>query len=346
MTDRGVVCRGLWQGEEVLGVRLSWSKRYITLAPVATLIGLAFRLYDPEGLLGAEVPEGAITLALVPADAPGVRIGRRHYPLGLAFMNGPVQGHDVFLPLEAVIGGREGVGRGWRMLMECLAEGRGISLPALSVAAAKLACREVGAYARVRQQFSLPVARFEGVQEALGRMAGRTYWMDAARRFLTVGLDAGERPAVASAILKYHLTESMRRVVADGMDVRGGSGICLGPRNRMGLVWQAVPVGITVEGANILAAIPGCSSSWRRRATKVPAAGGAASGRSGGWPGTSPAAWRGRSGTALAARASCGCPAAATPPATCARPRASAPASPRPPTSRCSRSAAASSAAR
>ena len=252
MTDRGVVCRGRWRGEEVLGIRLSWSKRYITLAPVATLIGLAFRLHDPEGLLGGEVPDGAITLALVPADAPGVRIGRRHLPLGLAFMNGPIQGEDVFVPLEAVIGGRAGVGRGWRMLMECLAEGRGISLPALSVAAAELACREVGAYARVRRQFGAPLARFEGVQEALGRMAGRTYWMDAARRFLTVGLEAGERPAVASAILKHRLTEAMRRVVADAMDVRGGSAICLGPRNRLGLVWQAVPVGITVEGANIL----------------------------------------------------------------------------------------------
>ncbi len=252
MTDHGVVCMGTWQGRETLGVRLTWSKRYITLAPVATLIGLAFRLYDPEGLLGREVPEGAITLALVPADAPGVRIGRRHYPLGLAFMNGPIQGEDVFVPLEAVIGGKDGVGRGWRMLMECLAAGRGISLPALSAAAARLACRDVGAYARVRRQFGLPLARFEGVQEALGRMAGTTYWMEAARRFMLAGLEAGERPAVASAIVKHRLTEGMRRVVADAMDVRGGSAICLGPRNRMGLVWQAVPVGITVEGANIL----------------------------------------------------------------------------------------------
>ncbi|HEX7043735.1 MAG TPA: acyl-CoA dehydrogenase [Burkholderiales bacterium] len=250
--DYGVVCRGSFGGrDDVLGVRLTWEKRYITLAPVATLLGLAFRLYDPDRLLGGEIDRG-ITLALVPTDTPGVHIGRRHNPLNTPFQNGPTWGRDVFIPLEWLIGGRDYIGQGWRMLVERLAVGRGISLPALSVASGKMACRGTGAYARVRKQFKLPIGRFEGVEEALARIAGYTYRMDAARQLTLVGLDAGEQPAVVSAIVKYQLTEHMRQVLNDAMDVHGGSGICLGPRNLIGTAYQAVPIGVTVEGANIL----------------------------------------------------------------------------------------------
>lgn len=250
--DYGVVCRGTFQGKDgVLGVRVTWEKRYITLGPVATVLGLAFKLYDPDRLLGGEVERG-ITLALIPTDTPGVNIGRRHNPLNTPFQNGPNSGKDVFIPLDWLIGGREYIGQGWRMLVERLAVGRGISLPALSVASGKLACRGTGAYARVRKQFKLPIGRFEGIEEALARIAGYTYFMDAARQFTLVGLDGGEQPAVVSAIVKYQLTEHMRRLVNDAMDVHGGSGICLGPRNLIGIGYQAVPIGITVEGANIL----------------------------------------------------------------------------------------------
>lgn len=249
--DTGVVCRATFEGEEVLGIRLDWDKRYITLAPVATVLGLAFRLRDPEGLLGGAEDRG-ITLALIPADTPGVDIGRRHVPLNIAFHNGPIRGRDVFIPLDWVIGGRDGVGEGWRMLMECLAAGRSISLPALGTGAGKLVSRYTGAYARIRRQFRQPIGRFEGVEEALARIAGHTYVMDAARVMTAQALDRGEHPAVASAIVKYHLTERMRQVVNDGMDVQGGSGICMGPRNLLGRVYHAVPISITVEGANIL----------------------------------------------------------------------------------------------
>jgi acyl-CoA dehydrogenase len=251
MPDRGVVCRGLHQGRETLGIRLNWEKRYITLGPVATLLGLAFRLFDPDHLLGPEEDVG-ITLALIPTDHPGVRIGRRHNPLDIAFHNGPNWGEDVFIPLEWVIGGRARVGQGWRMLMDCLAAGRSISLPALSTGAGQLACRATGAYARIRKQFKLPIGRFEGVEEALARIAGYTYLMDAARSLTARAVDLGEQPAVASAIVKYQLTEHMRRVVNDAMDVHGGSGICLGPQNLIGRAYQALPISITVEGANIL----------------------------------------------------------------------------------------------
>lgn len=252
MPDYGVVCRGTFDGkDDVLGVRLTWEKRYITLGPVATLLGLAFKLYDPDGLLGPQVERG-ITLALIPTDTPGVEIGRRHNPLNAAFQNGPNSGKDVFIPMEWLIGGPKYIGQGWRMLVERLAVGRGISLPALSVASGKMTCRGTGAYARVRKQFKVPVGRFEGVEEALARIAGETYLMDAARQFTLVGLDAGEQPAVVSAIVKYQLTERMRRVVNDAMDVHGGSGICLGPRNLIGFGYQSLPISITVEGANIL----------------------------------------------------------------------------------------------
>lgn len=250
--DYGIVCRQDFQGQkDVLGMRLTWKKRYITLGPVATLLGLAFKLYDPEHLIGDEEDRG-ITLALIPTDTPGVNIGRRHLPLNIVFMNGPNSGDDVFVPLDWIIGGPERVGQGWRMLMECLSDGRAVSLPALSVGAAKLASRSIGAYARVRRQFKLPIGRFEGVQEALARIGGFTYMMDAARVMTLNALDNGEKPSVISAIVKYHLTEQMRQVVNDSMDILGGAGICLGPRNIMGRAYQALPISITVEGANIL----------------------------------------------------------------------------------------------
>ena len=251
LPDIGVVCRGQHDGQDVLGVRLTFEKRYITLAPVATLIGLAFRLRDPDGLLGGDVERG-ITVLLLPADTPGVERGRRHLPLDVPFQNGPIVGRDVFAPLEWIIGGEAGIGHGWQMLVSCLSEGRGISLPALSTGVAKLAARYTGAYARVREQFGLPIGRFEGVQEALARIGGRCYQMDAARRLTLHGLDAGERPAVVTAILKYQLTERGRQVVNDAMDVQAGSGVMLGPRNLLGRYYQVMPVAITVEGANIL----------------------------------------------------------------------------------------------
>lgn len=249
--DVGIVCKGLWQGQEVIGMRVTWDKRYITLAPVCTLLGLAFRLYDPEGLLGDKKDLG-ITCTLVPADHPGVELGRRHLPLDAMFMNGPTRGKDVFMPLDFIIGGAAMAGQGWRMLMECLAAGRAISLPASHSGMAQLTARAVGGYARVRQQFGMPIGRFEGVEEALTRIGAYTYLMDAVRRFTAGAVDLGEKPAVASAIAKYHVTERARRVVADGMDVIGGKGICLGPSNFLGRAWQQTPIGITVEGANIL----------------------------------------------------------------------------------------------
>lgn len=249
--DRGVVCKGQWKGEEVIGMRVSWDKRYITLAPVCTLLGLAFRLYDPDGLLGDKVDIG-ITCALVPHDHPGVETGRRHFPLNAMFMNGPTRGDGVFMPLDFVIGGAERVGQGWRMLMECLAAGRAISLPSSNTGMSKMTARAVGGYARVRTQFRLPVGRFEGVEEALARIGGHTYLMDAARRMTAAAIDQGEKPSVVSAIVKYHVTERARQVVNDGMDIIGGKGICLGPSNFLGRAYQQLPIGITVEGANIL----------------------------------------------------------------------------------------------
>ncbi len=251
MPDQGVVCRQEYQGREQLGIRLNWEKRYITLGPVATVLGLAFKLYDPDQLLGSQRELG-ITLALIPTDTPGIDIGNRHFPLNQAFMNGPNRGTDVFIPMDWIIGGRARIGQGWRMLMECLADGRSISLPALSCGGGKLASRATGAYAAVRRQFKTPIGRFEGVAEVLGRIAGNTYAMDAARGLTTLAIDSGEKPSVASAIVKYHLTERMRRVIDDAMDVHGGRAICMGPRNYLGRIYQAIPISITVEGANIL----------------------------------------------------------------------------------------------
>ncbi len=249
--DFGVVCKGVHDGREVIGIRLTWEKRYITLGPVATLLGLAFKLHDPNRLLGLQEELG-ITLALIPAAHPGVNIGRRHFPLNSSFMNGPNSGKDVFIPLNWVIGGRDFVGQGWRMLMESLAAGRSISLPSSSAGAAKLALRTTSAYSRVRSQFNMPIGKFEGVEEVLARIAGNTYVIDAARTVTAGSIDLGEKPSVISAIVKYHCTERARQVINDAMDIHGGKGICLGPNNYLGRAYQQIPIGITVEGANIL----------------------------------------------------------------------------------------------
>jgi acyl-CoA dehydrogenase len=251
MSDTGVVCKGMFEGEEVLGLRLNWNKRYITLAPVATLLGLAFKALDPDGLLG-ERQELGITCALIPTDTPGVEIGSRHMPVGAVFMNGPTRGKDVFIPMDWVIGGQERLGQGWRMLMQSLAAGRSISLPSLGTSGGKMAALMSGSYARIRKQFNLPVGFFEGVQEPLARIGGRTYRMDAARSLTMVALDQGERPGVISAVLKYQLTEGNRHCINDAMDIHGGKGIITGPRNYLAHAYQALPISITVEGANIL----------------------------------------------------------------------------------------------
>ncbi|MGE8487884.1 MAG: acyl-CoA dehydrogenase, partial [Paraburkholderia nemoris] len=249
--DVGIVCKGTFEGRETLGFRVTWDKRYITLGPIATVLGLAFRALDPDHLLGSEEEPG-ITCALIPTDHPGVNIGRRHWPLNAVFQNGPNSGKDVFIPLDWVIGGRAQVGNGWRMLMECLAAGRAISLPSSNVGMAKIAVRGTGAYAAIRRQFRTPVGKFEGVQEALGRMGGNLYVMDAARRLSAHAVDLGEKPSVISAIAKYHITERARMVINDGMDVAAGKGICMGPSNFLARAYQQVPIAITVEGANIL----------------------------------------------------------------------------------------------
>ena len=250
--DFGIVCKQDFEGQkDVLGIRVTWNKRYITLGPVATVLGLAFQLRDPDGLLESQYETG-ITCALIPTSHPGVNIGRRHHPSGIGFQNGPNSGTDVFIPMDWVIGGLPYVGQGWSMLMACLAAGRTISLPALSVGGAKFTSRAIGAYARIRKQFRMPIGYFEGVEEPLARAAGHAYMMDAARTLTASALDHGESPSVLSAVLKYTLTERMRVSVNDAMDVQGGSGICLGPNNILGKLYHAIPISITVEGANIL----------------------------------------------------------------------------------------------
>jgi acyl-CoA dehydrogenase len=249
--DFGIVGWGEHDGKRVLGLRVTWDKRYITLAPVATLLGLAFRVHDPEHLLGDKEDLG-ITCALVPTSHPGVEIGRRHMPLNCVFQNGPTTGSDVFIPLDWVIGGREMIGRGWRMLMECLAAGRGISLPSSNIGLAKLVARAVGAYSRVRQQFKTPIGRFEGIEEPLTRIGGNLYMMEATGALTAAAVDRGEKPAVLSGIAKLHITERGRAIVNDGMDIVGGKGICMGPSNFIGAAYMQMPVAITVEGANIL----------------------------------------------------------------------------------------------
>ncbi|MAF28724.1 MAG: acyl-CoA dehydrogenase [Croceicoccus sp.] len=251
MIDRGVVCKRTVDGKEVLGISITFAKRYITLAPVATVLGLAFKLFDPDHLL-SDVEDRGITVALVPTDTPGVEHGRRHIPSMQAFQNGPVTGKDVFVPIDAIIGGRDQIGQGWKMLMAALAAGRGISLPSLATAAACLAARTAGGYSRIREQFGIPIGKFEGIKERLGRIAGIAYELEAARRFTCAGLDQGHHPSIVSAIMKAHATYRMRQAVDDTMDIHGGKTIIDGPKNYFGNVYRSVPVGITVEGANIV----------------------------------------------------------------------------------------------
>ncbi|MGF1875874.1 acyl-CoA dehydrogenase [Photobacterium frigidiphilum] len=249
--DMGIVCYGEHQGKEVLGIKVSWNKRYITLSPVATVLGLAFKLQDPDGLIGDKTDIG-ITCALIPADHQGVEIGERHDPLNMAFMNGPTRGQDVFIPMDWVIGGQEYVGRGWRMLVECLSAGRGISLPALGAAIGHLTARTTGAYSYVRKQFGMSIGNFEGVAQAMGRIGGYTYMLEASRTLTTTSLDQGETPGIVTAIAKYHMTEMARTILNDSMDIHAGRAIQLGPMNYLGHHYFGIPVAITVEGANIL----------------------------------------------------------------------------------------------
>lgn len=249
--DTGVVCKAEFEGQEVVGVRLNWDKRYITLAPRATVLGLAFKLFDPEGLLGDNKAPG-ITCALIPTSHPGVELGDRHFPMGLAFLNGTTHGKDVFIPLDWIIGGPEYAGRGWRMLVECLSAGRGISLPALGTASGHLSVRSTSAYAYVRKQFGLSIGKFEGVQEALASIGGLTYQLEATRRLTAKALDLKESPAIVTAISKYHMTEMARTVLDHAMDVHAGKAIQMGPKNYLAHNYMGIPVAITVEGANIL----------------------------------------------------------------------------------------------
>ncbi|MDX1515388.1 MAG: acyl-CoA dehydrogenase [Woeseiaceae bacterium] len=251
LIDKGIVCKGEWQGKTITGIRLTWNKRYITLAPVATVLGLAFKLYDPEHLIG-DTDEYGITAALIPTDTPGVEVGRRHYPLTVPFQNGPTSGTDVFVPLDTIIGGPEMAGKGWKMLVELLSVGRAITLPSSAAGGGQAAAYATGAYARIRKQFSLPIASFEGVGEALTRIAGHAYIMNAAVAVTAGAIDQGEKPAVPSAILKYHCTELGRSVGIDAMDVHGGKAIMMGPKNYLGRAYMSAPIAITVEGANIL----------------------------------------------------------------------------------------------
>jgi acyl-CoA dehydrogenase len=251
LIDSGVVCKGNWDGEEIIGIRLNWNKRYITLAPVATVLGLAFKLYDPDHLIGDKEDYG-ITAALIPTSTPGVTVGRRHYPLTIPFLNGPTTGKDVFVPLDFIIGGREMAGKGWKMLVELLSVGRAITLPSTAAGGGQAAAYATGAYARIRKQFNTSISNFEGVGEALTRIAGNTYIMNAAISITSGAIDQGEKPAVPAAILKYHCTELGRKVADDTMDVHGGKAIMLGPKNYAGRAFMATPIAITVEGANIL----------------------------------------------------------------------------------------------
>ncbi|MBC7989078.1 MAG: acyl-CoA dehydrogenase, partial [Luteimonas sp.] len=249
--DYGIVCQGEWNGASVVGIKLTFDKRYITLAPVATIIGLAFRMYDPDGLIGDKKDIG-ITLALLPRETEGVEVGRRHFPLNSPFQNGPVRGHEVFIPLSQLIGGEDYAGKGWQMLNEQLSVGRSITLPSTASGGAKSGAVVSGAYARIRKQFGLSIGRFEGVEEALARIAGKAFAISALSQATAAAVDRGEKPAVPSAIAKYHCTTMGREVVSDAMDVHGGKGIILGPRNYLGRSWQASPISITVEGANIM----------------------------------------------------------------------------------------------
>ncbi len=251
LPDTGIVCKQEVDGKEVVGIRLNFEKRWITLAPIATVVGLAFRMFDPDGLLG-DTEDYGITCALIPRDTKGMEIGRRHCPIGTPFMNGPIKGTDVFIPLDYIIGGQEMAGQGWRMLVECLSVGRCITLPSGAAGAAAYAVGTAGGFTRIRRQFNTPVADMEGVQEPLARIAAKTYIAQSAVNHTANMIDKGEKPAVPSAILKYHLTEFQRGVLTDAMDVHGGKTVTLGPRNYLGIGYSGSAVAITVEGANIM----------------------------------------------------------------------------------------------
>jgi len=249
--DYGVICHGQFKGEDVLGMKLTWDKRYITLAPIATVLGLAFKLQDPDNLLSEQEDLG-ITCALIPTDIEGITIGRRHFPLNVPFQNGPTQGKDVFVPLDFIIGGSDMAGQGWRMLVECLSVGRAITLPSNSTGGVKTAALATGAYSRIRRQFKMPIGKMEGIEEPLARIGANAYLMDAVTTMSTGAIDLGEKPSVISAIAKYHLTEKMRSSIIDAMDIHGGKGICMGPNNYLARGYQGAPIAVTVEGANIL----------------------------------------------------------------------------------------------
>ncbi|MGP6243104.1 acyl-CoA dehydrogenase, partial [Aeromonas salmonicida subsp. salmonicida] len=249
--DFGIICKGEWEGEEVLGMRLTWNKRYITLAPIATVLGLAFKLRDPDHLLGDEEELG-ITCALIPTHIKGVEIGRRHFPLNVPFQNGPTRGDNVFVPLDFIIGGPAMAGQGWRMLVECLSVGRGITLPSNSTGGVKMLALATGAYSRIRRQFKLPIGKMEGIEEPLARLGGNAYIMGAAANLTVTGIDLGEKPSVISAIVKYHLTDRAQKCIIDAMDIHGGKAICMGPNNYLARGYQGAPIAVTVEGANIL----------------------------------------------------------------------------------------------
>ena len=249
--DSGIICKGTWNGEEIIGIKLNWNKRYITLAPVATILGLAFKLYDPEKLIG-EIEDYGITAALIPTNLDGVTIGRRHLPMNVPFQNGPTSGNDVFVPIDFIIGGEKMAGKGWKMLVECLSVGRAITLPSTATGGGQAAAYATGAYAQLRKQFNLPISQFDGIKESLARIAGYTYIMNSTVSVTSGAIDHGEKPAVPSAILKYHCTELGRKIANDAMDVHGGKAIMMGPKNYMGRSYMATPIAITVEGANIL----------------------------------------------------------------------------------------------
>ena len=249
--DSGIICKGTWDGEEIIGIKLNWNKRYITLAPVATILGLAFKLYDPDKLIG-EVEDYGITAALIPTNLDGVTIGRRHLPMNVPFQNGPTSGNDVFVPIDFIIGGQKMAGKGWKMLVECLSVGRAITLPSTATGGGQAASYATGAYAQLRKQFNLSISQFDGIKESLARIAGYTYIMNSTVSVTSGAIDHGEKPAVPSAILKYHCTELGRKIANDAMDVHGGKAIMMGPKNYMGRSYMATPIAITVEGANIL----------------------------------------------------------------------------------------------
>lgn len=249
--DIGIVEKGVWKGKEVLGMSITWNKRYITLAPVATVLGLAFKLKDPNGLLGDKEDIG-ITCALIPTNLKGIEIGRRHFPLNIPFQNGPTKGKNIFVPLDFIIGGPKMAGQGWRMLVECLSIGRGISLPSNATGSLKTAALATGAYARIRRQFKRPIGQMEGIEEPLARIGGNAYLLDAACSLTVSGIDLGEKPSVISAIVKYHCTHKAQRCAIDAMDILAGKGICMGPKNFLARAYQGAPIAVTVEGANIL----------------------------------------------------------------------------------------------